>query len=50
MLYSQALVEGFRVTLRVDGRLVHYHGVSGQEPFRCDDPAPDGAYSAGPGS
>jgi hypothetical protein len=50
MLYSQALVEGFRVTLRVDGRLVHYHGVSGQEPFRCADPAPDGANSAGPGS
>ena len=50
MMYTQALVEGYRVTLRLNGQTVLYHGAEGQPPFRCDNPAPGGAHSASPAS
>lgn len=37
-LYTQALVEGYRIELQVDGESVAYHGEDGGDPFRCDDP------------
>jgi hypothetical protein len=37
-MYTQALVEGYRIVLDVDGEEVHYHGTRGEPPFRCDDP------------
>lgn len=43
MMYTQALVEGYRFVLEVAGERVTYHGATGQDPFRCDDPAEDGA-------
>lgn len=39
-MYTQALVEGYRVVVEVDGRELHYHGQSGQPPARCEDPQP----------
>jgi hypothetical protein len=39
-MYTQALVEGYRIIVEVDGRELHYHGGLGQPPFRCDDPQP----------
>lgn len=38
-MYTQALVEGYRILLNVDGRSVAYHGEEGGEPHRCDDPS-----------
>ncbi len=38
MLYTQALVEGSRVVLRVDGADYEYHSGGHAEPFHC--PAP----------
>lgn len=40
MMYTQALVPGYRVILAVDGREVAYHGAEGSDPTRCDDPQP----------
>jgi hypothetical protein len=37
-MYTQALVEGYRIVLSVAGEEVHYHGARGEPPFRCDDP------------
>jgi predicted small lipoprotein YifL len=37
-MYTQALVEGYRIVLDVDGEEVHYHGARDQPPFRCEDP------------
>jgi hypothetical protein len=37
-MYTQALVEGYRIVVEVDGQEHHYHGGAGQGPFRCDDP------------
>lgn len=37
-MYTQALEDGFRVVLDVDGVEVHYHAVEPDAPFRCDDP------------
>lgn len=37
-MYTQALVDGYRIVLRADGELVHFHGAWDQLPFRCDDP------------
>ncbi len=37
-MYTQALVEGYRIELSVAGETVSYHGADGDEPFRCDDP------------
>ena len=39
-MYTQALVDGYRIVVEVDGREHHYHGATGQLPFRCDDPQP----------
>lgn len=38
MSYTQALVEGFRIVVEVDGERVHYHADEPQDTFRCDDP------------
>ncbi|TVR34237.1 MAG: hypothetical protein EA388_09415 [Nitriliruptor sp.] len=38
MMYTQALVEGYRIVLSVDGEEVAYHGEDGGDPARCDDP------------
>ena len=37
-MYTQALVDGYRIVLRADGEALHYHGAWDQPPFRCDDP------------
>jgi hypothetical protein len=42
-MYTQALIEGYRIVLGVDGREIAYHGELGQDPFRCDDPQPPAA-------
>jgi hypothetical protein len=34
--YTQALVEGYLLTLEVRGERVAYHGALGQDPFLCD--------------
>jgi hypothetical protein len=38
MMYTQALVEGYRIVLEVDGEEVAFHGAGNQPPFRCDGP------------
>jgi hypothetical protein len=43
MMYTQALVDGYRIVLRAEGQTVHYHGSAGKPPFRCDNPNPNGA-------
>jgi hypothetical protein len=40
MMYTQALVPGYRIVLAVDGAEVAYHGAEGTAPARCDDPQP----------
>lgn len=46
MMYTMALVEGYRIVLDDDGTQVTLHGADGQPPFRCDTPSspagPDG--------
>lgn len=42
--YTQALVDGSRVLLEVDGRLYAYHAGSDGEPFLCESDDPDGGY------
>lgn len=37
-MYTQALVEGYRIVLEVDGERWHYHGAIGDDPFHCEDP------------
>ncbi|MDL9979478.1 hypothetical protein [Microbacterium candidum] len=44
LMYTQALVEGYRIVLRVGGRELHYHGRRGAQSFRCDRPNPRGAF------
>jgi hypothetical protein len=39
-MYTQALVDGYRIVLVVDGRELVYHGQLDQEPFLCEDPQP----------
>lgn len=36
MIYTQALVDGYLLTLEVDGDRVAYHGEDGRPPFHCD--------------
>ena len=36
MMYTQALVPGYLLTLEVDGRRVAYHGADGEQPFLCE--------------
>jgi hypothetical protein len=38
LMYTQALVEGYRIVLDADGTQLHYHGVIGEDPFFCEDP------------
>jgi hypothetical protein len=38
MMYTQALVEGYRIVLLTDEGEVAFHGASGEPPIRCDDP------------
>jgi hypothetical protein len=38
MMYTQALVEGYRIVLTIDGEEVAFHGADNQPPFRCDGP------------
>jgi len=35
MLYTQALVDGYRIRLAADGRTHHYHGAQDGPPFHC---------------
>lgn len=37
-MYTQALVEGYRIVLDAGGEQVAYHGAAGSDPFRCDRP------------
>ena len=37
MMYTQALVDGYLLTLEVAGQRVEYHGADGDEPFLCED-------------
>ena len=39
-VYTQALVEGYRIVLAVDGDEVAFHGAEGEPPFRCEAPQP----------
>ena len=48
MMYTQALVDGYRIVLRARGQTVHYHGGAGGSPFRCDNPDPNGALDQRP--
>jgi hypothetical protein len=35
MMYTQALVPGYRIRLRADGTLHHYHGANDRPPSHC---------------
>lgn len=48
MMYTQALVDGYRIVLRVSGTDFFYHGQLAKPPFRCDDPDPKGAVITRP--
>jgi len=39
MMYTQALVEGYRIVLEANGERFVYHGAIGDDPFFCADPA-----------
>lgn len=48
MMYTQALVPGYRIRLRADGALHHYHGAEDRPPSHCPadrvtDPAAESA-------
>ena len=38
MSYTQALVDGSRITLRAEGRTYEYHSGGNHPPARCDEP------------
>lgn len=38
MMYTQALVEGYRIVLEADGTQLTYHGARGADPFLCAGP------------
>jgi hypothetical protein len=38
MAYTQALVEGARITLQADGRTFAYHAAGNRAPFYCANP------------
>ena len=38
VMYTQALVEGYRIVLDAGGRELIYHGAMGEDPFLCEDP------------
>ena len=37
-VYTQALVDGYRIVLAAEGQEFTYHGERDSPPFRCDDP------------
>jgi hypothetical protein len=37
-MYTQALVEGYRIVVEAGGRSYTYHGQNGSEPFYCEQP------------
>lgn len=37
-MYTQALVDGYRIVLDADGSQLVYHGAVGEDPFLCEDP------------
>lgn len=37
-MYTQALVDGYRIVLAAEGSEFFYHGEQGSAPFRCEDP------------
>lgn len=39
MSYTQALVDGQRIVLEVDGTRYEYHAGAGRGPFLCEDPS-----------
>jgi len=39
MMYTQALVDGYRIVLDADGTQLTYHGATGADPFLCESPA-----------
>jgi len=50
MMYTQALVPGYRIRLVANGVSHHYHGARDRPPFHCpagrvEAPAPDSAIS-----
>lgn len=45
-VYTQALVDGYRIVLTADGRRAAYHGRTGEPPSFCPRPDPDGAVAA----
>ena len=47
MMYTQALVEGTLIVLRVDGKDYQYHSGKGRSPFYCEHP---GKPAAKPGA
>jgi hypothetical protein len=48
MFYTQALVDGSRVLLEVDGRTYVYHAGRDGEPFLCESDEGDGGYDFAP--
>jgi hypothetical protein len=46
MSYTQALREGYRLQLQVNGQQYDYHGATGQAPFYCENPNPKGNLEA----
>lgn len=47
MSYTQALVNGYRIQLAVDGVTYWYHGANGAPPFACDNPQPPAPPGSG---
>lgn len=43
--YTQALVEGYRIVVEVDGERMHYHAAEGEEASYCADPQEPGERS-----
>ncbi len=37
MMYTQALVPGYKITLRAGGAVYAYHGAEGRGPFLCEN-------------
>lgn len=45
-VYTQALVDGYRIVLAADGQEFAYHGERGAPPFRCEDPEEPAAVTS----
>ncbi|MEX2420956.1 MAG: hypothetical protein WD670_03975 [Actinomycetota bacterium] len=39
-MYTQALVDGYRIVMSAAGSEYHYHGASGEDPAYCAEPTP----------